>query len=78
MIFVVSLLELISLFIVVALFAYVLIDEIHRTSKQKRCKHETYWENRACHAICNSCGKDLGFIGTVREQRSNERNTRAD
>lgn len=37
---------------------------------QWRCKHESYYENMACDAICNHCRKNLGFIGTVREQRN--------
>lgn len=37
--------------------------------KQSRCKHYSYRENRSCQAICNKCGKDLGFIGTVRKAR---------
>lgn len=40
--------------------------------RQYSCNHERYYENRACHAICQHCGKDLGFIGTVREQREKE------
>lgn len=34
--------------------------------KQYRCKHKNYFENRACNAICCDCGKDLGFIGSLR------------
>lgn len=43
---------------------------IHDWYRQWRCKHEKYYENMACHAICSRCGKDLGFIGTVREERN--------
>lgn len=38
--------------------------------KKVRCKHEKYFENMACHAICGKCRKDLGFIGTVRKERN--------
>jgi hypothetical protein len=37
--------------------------------KQTRCKHNRVHETRACDAICMSCGKNLGFIGTWREKR---------
>lgn len=38
--------------------------------KQWRCKHSTYRENHACHAICTHCGKDLGFVGAVRKMKN--------
>jgi hypothetical protein len=37
------------------------------TIREWRCDHAHYFENRACHAICSKCHKDLGFIGTWRE-----------
>ena len=37
---------------------------------QRNCNHEKYYENRACDAICTQCGKNLGFIGTVRKERA--------
>lgn len=40
---------------------------------QWRCKHESYYETMACQAICNHCNKNLGFIGTVREQREKDK-----
>lgn len=42
----------------------------HDRLKQYRCKHPRYYENRACDAICSDCGKKLGFIGDIREQRN--------
>lgn len=41
-------------------------------AKQYFCKHEEYWENGSCDAICHKCGKNLGFIGEVRKMRQNE------
>lgn len=38
--------------------------------KQARCKHEKYHETMACDAICTSCGKNLGFIGTIRDKQN--------
>jgi hypothetical protein len=32
------------------------------------CKHEKYYENGQCHGVCRKCGKDLGFIGTLRDR----------
>jgi beta-lactamase regulating signal transducer with metallopeptidase domain len=36
--------------------------------KQRRCSHLRYRENRACATICVKCGKNLGFIGSVRHR----------
>ena len=38
--------------------------------RQARCEHQRFRETMACDAICNDCGKNLGFIGAVRDQRS--------
>lgn len=46
-----------------------LIPIVKVAYKQRRCKHETYRENHACHAICKHCGKDLGFIGNVHKMK---------
>jgi hypothetical protein len=38
---------------------------------QWRCKHDgDFGETQACDAICHQCGKNLGFIGTVRAKRA--------
>jgi TRAP-type mannitol/chloroaromatic compound transport system permease small subunit len=38
--------------------------------KQSRCKHdEGVNETRACDAICRKCGKNLGFIGNIRDKK---------
>ncbi len=42
---------------------------IPRIIRQRRCKHERFYETRSCDAVCTDCGKNLGFIGTVRENR---------
>jgi hypothetical protein len=41
--------------------------------KQKSCPHLVYNETMACDAICRMCGKNLGFIGNVRERAKNDR-----
>lgn len=33
------------------------------------CNHAKYRETQACDAICCNCGKNLGFIGIVKERR---------
>lgn len=39
--------------------------------KQALCKHQGgVRETLACDAICCDCGKNLGFIGTVRAKRA--------
>jgi len=56
-------LSALSLFIVFALFAFI----VDRT-KQAFCKHDGgVNETRACNAICRKCGKNLGFIGRWRD-----------
>lgn len=37
--------------------------------KKAFCKHEKVMENRSCDAICVSCRKNLGFIGTYRKNK---------
>lgn len=34
--------------------------------RRARCQHLRFFENRACHAICRDCRKDLGFIDDAR------------
>ena len=35
--------------------------------RQRRCRHDRgVNETQACDAICRSCGKNLGFIGSLR------------
>lgn len=37
--------------------------------KYRKCEHLDYREIMSCDAICKNCGKNLGFIGTVRSGR---------
>ena len=39
--------------------------------RQWRCQHLEYYETMSCDAICNHCGRNLGFIGTLREKERN-------
>jgi hypothetical protein len=45
------------------------IKGVRRFFKQTFCFHKNYHETSACDAVCNRCGKNLGFIGTVRGDR---------
>ncbi len=42
--------------------------EIPRRARQMKCPHERYRETMSCDAVCTSCGKNLGFIGAVRDK----------
>jgi hypothetical protein len=37
---------------------------------QWRCKHESYYETMSCTAMCNHCGRNLGFIGNLRDKNN--------
>lgn len=51
---------------VVAVLA--LLISIPKTLRQYRCKHIRYYETGSCDAICDDCGKHLGFIGSIRDR----------
>jgi len=44
-----------------------LIDRVLDKRRNRRCKHERYRETLDGEAVCMNCGKDMGFIGAVRE-----------
>lgn len=50
--------------------AYVIGATAPAAIRRARCKHERFYETRACDAVCSACGKNLGFIGAVRERRA--------
>ncbi|EJJ1122541.1 hypothetical protein NIO06_000194 [Escherichia coli] len=56
-----------GLFLIIFIIAAALA--VRKMLKQRRCSHASFRETSACDAICNNCGKNLGFIGTVREKR---------
>lgn len=63
---------LIALIIVTVVMLLVFLSALPTLIRQWRCKHVKYWENMRCHGICTHCRKDLGFVGTLREQRNKE------
>lgn len=68
-----AMIQVLGLVVPLSLFVLVSVYFILRDSfKEWRCKHEKYYENMACHGICRNCGKDLGFIGTLRDKEKNE------
>ena len=70
-VFTISTVVEIAVFVILAIW-YVTI-KAKDYLKQKRCKHEEYYENRSCDATCKSCGKNLGFIGTLRDVRKHDK-----
>jgi hypothetical protein len=42
---------------------------VKQAIKEARCDHKEYYETRSCDAICKNCGKNLGFIGTLRDKK---------
>lgn len=68
--FVFTLTEVIGVAIFTITCAFLFIGWALRKYKQARCPHESFYETMACDAVCNSCGKNLGFIGTVRKKRA--------
>jgi hypothetical protein len=40
-----------------------------RLIRQSLCSHAHYHETSSCDAICNDCGRNLGFIGRIRDHQ---------
>ena len=62
--------DILGVLFFIGALVFIAIWALYDWYRQWRCKHEKYYENMACHAICSYCRKDLGFIGTVREERN--------
>jgi len=61
--------DVVGLFICSVLVLVVAINSLSQWVKQLRCKHDGgVHETMACDAICNKCGKNLGFIGSWRKK----------
>lgn len=56
-----------------ALFALVvvlvLVFALRTYMRQRRCTHQRVRETMACDVVCNSCGKNLGFVGDWRDNK---------
>ena len=67
-IFVITLGDIIGIAISLIAIAGVVAFFVREWWVRRSCKHNSgVNETRACHAICKSCGKDLGFIGAWRQ-----------
>jgi len=64
-----SITEIISFSILLLFLLVVIFFEVKKILKQRFCKHERYYENMRCHAVCKICKKDLGFIGNLKNKR---------
>lgn len=57
--------------IAIGITAFVVFKSFATYWKQRRCPHTGgIGETQACDAICDDCGKNLGFIGIIRAQRA--------
>lgn len=57
--------------IILTIIAVWFLIEVPVLFRQARCKHNgSVRETSACDAICNDCGKNLGFIDTWRKQQA--------
>ena len=66
--------SLVEIGLALAVFALVLLavllTSVPGWIRRARCKHPRVRETMRCHAICTTCGKELGFIGTWREKQA--------
>lgn len=69
--------EFLQAFAFIALIALIFLAcSVPGMIRKARCKHASVRETMACQAMCNDCGKHLGFIGTWREtKRKDQRET---
>jgi hypothetical protein len=67
--FVYTLGDILAILLVLITIASFIVFGIIQWRKQSRCKHDGgYNETQACDAICRKCGKNLGFIGKLRDK----------
>lgn len=69
MIVVVTLMEILGIFIFLVMLSVLIYYSIVEYLRERKCKHDKgVRETQACEALCVVCGKNLGFIGTWREK----------
>lgn len=61
-----DIIDVVVLLIIVSVF---IVFSVNRLVKQYLCKHENYYETMSCDAVCYKCGKNLGFIGNIRDRK---------
>lgn len=69
-VFVFTFQDAMGLAVLAVIILWVLLSALWDWVKQSFCKHDDFYENRACHAICRKCGKDLGFIQPWRDAKN--------
>jgi hypothetical protein len=68
-VFVLTFSDVVGVVLFASLIASWLVALALHAFKTLLCDHKSYREDRSCSAICSKCGKNLGFIGTVRKER---------
>ena len=62
--------DILTLVVIALTIATIIVVGFIQWYKQFRCKHDGgYNETQACDAICRRCGKNLGFIGKLRDKK---------
>jgi len=62
--------DILTVLAIVLAIATITIISVIQWYKESRCKHDGgYNETQACDAICRQCGKNLGFIGKLRDKK---------
>ena len=70
--FIITASEVIGFIILVIIGILWSIQRVSHYIEHYGCTHEQVNETSSCDAICRKCGKNLGFIGTWREQHKKE------
>ena len=61
-----SIVDILALILGLIYLIWVCSLKYKECKKQFMCPHHEVHETMACEAICDECGKNLGFIGTWR------------
>ena len=62
--------DILNVLAIVLSIASSIIIGVVQWRKESRCKHDGgYNETQKCDAICRRCGKNLGFIGKLRDKK---------
>ena len=63
------------LLLIVLLVLLSVLADVPMMVRQHLCKHPRYFETGSCDAVCSDCRKNLGFIGTIQNQRRSQKGT---
>lgn len=67
--FVYTLGTIVSVLMFIIIILFYTVHSVKTYFQQRKCTHDSVFETRACDAICNDCGKNLGFIQNWRDAR---------